>query len=856
MDANVWVAPCIEANLSNLTLTTKCIKNSASSLLSVAEHAELIAKIWLQNFETASEPATQLALFYVLNEVLQNCISYGAPEMKNTFKTPIMSALKSFRPGMPIDKVKKLLLVWGQQGLFEKDFNKRLLKYARHFENLSKRPDTNVNHSNAKDFKDFSPDKLIRQLREYAEIETNSKIFEPEFVSSLLGIPIETTLSRIKSKAEGISFSKDVRNCADQLDSTLNDLSRKLAAQEALVKNIDKAMLFYLAQEKDARSVVNAYKLYEQQIRETLRSVGGSYISTVKAAPDDDIEYSCQNIYEDGGGGGGDSDMSDIEEIENIPLHHPRVEPITPSRSVSDLLVDPKTLSDLPFSEYITIDDSGDVDYRPMLSKILENNSNKSKEIDPPQLIQTETGDFDYRKPPPPAVVVDEDQRKPQPIDPFGLGTHEDADLRQLKPSVFSQPPVPPIIPETPSDSDYRQLQLPHLQSTIIPPTSHAYPWLNITDSDLRQSSVVSGDTLISSLPVAVANTVTLNHTSPFNVTLPPPSSKPSASVRPQAEGIPPFQTVLSPLSSAQTTVVSHPHISLQSTYQPQQQQNPLISQIPNISEAVLSTLQRTSSLESLPVTAIQPVYQSSSSTKPITTQSKYNFPNEVVTTVASNNAVDNIKSQEDPFSIIFRITGLSDLIKSAKSCKTVADGNSPATPVTPIADTTPTPTYAEGVEGEKKASGEIQMTQASGSSSSYTPHQQTSTTQDAEEDEGQSDGGATPIQDESEIPNDAPPVTSCFAFSQTGPMNFPPPPIQTTSTVSSNLLVNIPPMSLPPTFNPMNQPPWHTGLPPGLSSLDGGRPPQPQAFFFAFPPSMLSRPPNFSNLPNSQGHQ
>lgn len=64
--------------------------------------------------------------------------------------------------------------------------------------------------------------------------------------------------------------------------------------------------------------------------------------------------------------------MSDIEEIDNIPLHHSRVEPISPTRSVSDLLVDPKTLSSLPFSECISIDDRGDVDYRPMFSKILE----------------------------------------------------------------------------------------------------------------------------------------------------------------------------------------------------------------------------------------------------------------------------------------------------------------------------------------------------------------------------------------------------------------------------------------------------------------------------------------------------
>ncbi|KAM3183684.1 hypothetical protein ACTXT7_009884 [Hymenolepis weldensis] len=416
-----------------------------------------------------------------------------------------------------------------------------------------------------------------------------------------------------------------------------------------------------------SHSFTLAYKLYEQQIRETLRSVGGSYTSAVTAATDDDAEYSCQNTYEDGrgcyGGGGGDSDMSDIEEIDNIPLHHPRVEPISPTRSVSDLLVDPKTLSGLPFSECISIDDRGDVDYRPMFSKILENNLKKSEERDSPQVIQTETGDFDYRKPPLP-VVINKDQKTLQPTDPFGLGTHEDADLRQLKPPVSAQSPTPPI-PEIPSDSDYRQLQFPQSQSVIVPATSHAYQWLNVTDSDLRQSSIVPVNTLVSPPPVAVTNTVTSNQTlSPFNATLPPPPSQLSTPVRPQvASMLPPFQTTLSLPSSAQITAMSHPPIPPQ-TYQPQQQQNSLSSQIPNIPEALLSTLQRTSSSQP----SQQPAYQSSSSTLPVTTQSQYTFANQVVTTVASNNVGHNTetpKPQEDPFSIIFRITGLSDLIKS-----------------------------------------------------------------------------------------------------------------------------------------------------------------------------------------------
>lgn len=52
-------------------------------------------------------------------------------------------------------------------------------------------------------------------------------------------------------------------------------------------------------------------------------------------------------------------------------------------------------------------------------------------------VIKTETGDFDYRSPgiPVSSAVApkDEDHRLAQPLDPFGLGMHEDADLRQME---------------------------------------------------------------------------------------------------------------------------------------------------------------------------------------------------------------------------------------------------------------------------------------------------------------------------------------------------------------------------------------------------------------------------------------
>ena len=69
---------------------------------------------------------------------------------------------------------------------------------------------------------------------------------------------------------------------------------------------------------------------------------------------------------------GGVSDMSEDDGDEDdrntfgLPVQH-----IGTQRGVLDVLVDPKSLAHLPFSDSILIDDRGDVDYRPMFSKML-----------------------------------------------------------------------------------------------------------------------------------------------------------------------------------------------------------------------------------------------------------------------------------------------------------------------------------------------------------------------------------------------------------------------------------------------------------------------------------------------------
>ncbi|CDS42542.1 regulation of nuclear pre mRNA domain containing protein [Echinococcus multilocularis] len=945
MDQNAWATHCIETSLAKLTLSTKCIKQSASFLLTMPEHADLIAKLWLRSFRSAVEPASQLALLYVLNEIILKCASYGTPEIKNSFKDPIIDAMKVLRPGLLMRKVKKLLLMWSERGLFDQQFNKQILQITdKHSDHKA----SNMEIDGPAGIKDFSPDKLVNQLQGFKQMDETIKTFsESDLIPSCFHLPVETILYRIKSKEEGQSFSQQVSTCAGQLQDALNNMARKLSAQETLSENIDKAILFYSAQEKEAGVVVNAYKSYEQQVRSTLQTIlvgdcngtDQSPVAFEMTIEEDNAKSitasSQQNISNqstcfedhDGAGGGGVSDMSEDEEDEDnrTPLVI-RSQDANTTRDVRELLVDPKSLAHFPFSDEIIIDDQGDVDYRPMFSKMLsckcfnkkertseessggiscankdvkgadgavesvnisgediEVGVKKSSMADAFSL--TETGDFDYRQPTLAPGETERDQQNSAPGDPFGLGNpvpkNQDADLRLLMPLVSESS-------HSVVDADYRQFCVP---SNLQLPSSavSSFPWLNKGDSDLRQSQTARAVVAASALANAVAVQSLLLASTPALPSQPlftPIMATPAASMLPQHQ---PFSTsVTTPISllrhqqNQSNATVSASSVSVfQKNKQP-----PLLFPVSDLQQAYQP--ETTSS-------ASDHVSLSGISSDLISTLKKINLPtvssiparSTTQTAISSNLiSVSNQGSRrgdgstskcgvtgpqdEDPFTIISRLTGLSNLIQSVKPTLVCTPSqsisevtSSPPHPEKSSLLEVQTPNYSDNLSEEEVGNGVAKA--ISPASSPRPPSPTLGAVVSGEDLEQSEDGGATPTQDESGTPSDG---TNCFSFPQTGlvpnvltqakfpplvsPKSMHPPPLPGTST---NLLLPFP-LGMPP-FNPMAvgpsqpvQPPWQTALPTNCPNF-GGKPLPPQAFFPVFPPVVTQSP--FPNLPTSQ---
>ncbi|VDD74481.1 unnamed protein product [Mesocestoides corti] len=705
--------------------------------------------------------------------------------------------------------------------------------------------------------------------------ETIVNYSESDLAPASFSLPIDAILSRVKSKKEGQSFSRQVTTYTNQLEEALSNMDRKLSAQEALLKNIDKAMLFYSAQQKEAAVVTNAYKSYEQQVRNTLSTICNesgiseadkSPVAVEMATDDDDAEPVVSSLQatdaappkffedddeEDGvdAGGGGASDMSEEEDEGNPDPFGIRRQISTSTIDIKDLLVDPKSLSHLPFSNFIFTDDRGDVDYRPMFAKMVaskfattkeavgENprgtDTRAAKEVLDEETVDenmdlsddgdagavegktsvsnasalTETGDFDYRQP----VVAQggkcENEDNSSNGDPFGLGKGasrgQDSDLRFPKSSVTEQPPLV-------GDSDYRQFPHPPKQS-LPSTTSASLSWETNGDSDLRQRQVA---TAAAAAAASMYNTAIANAVAAQSLLFaPPPPPQPlfvplltpqTAPVLPTV--LPQAQTLPVPVTSSVITchqnhqseasvsapLVSSPHkhqIPVTTSTFTMQQPYPSAAAstasahvcLPNISPDLLSTLKKIN-LPAVSSSAKSPERPNASpSSKPTAAPSQ----SDAVTKLLQQKHSASIKTEpeklqgEDPFTIISRLTGLSNLIQCVKPAHesapsqpveiptTMATSSSDSEkPLATVLDAQTTPNYSEDSSEEE----DNVIGKEAHSTSLITPSASGVIGGDGDlEEEEEGDGGDTPTQDESEVSREAAPAPNCFPYQQAG---------------------------------------------------------------------------------------
>lgn len=274
--------------LDSVTPTQDSIQTLALWIIHHKTNHEIICRLWLRKLGETGLPSKQkLALFYLANDVIQNCKRKNAKVYQDTFKKCLNEAIRLVRVDSIKKNVERVLDVWLERQVYDKDLIDKLHATL-------KATNQNLTHS--------PPDKTVEAEKPVPstpvvekspslskeEIEKIIAEFQPknvcESISAFQAVTNETSLSKAQVEAtrilditlEHVKQYRDKNQCAKfktEFENScikLEDYIRKLSIQQEqrrmLLKLMEQSEIFYDAQFKDAKTVSNAYRIYGSKV--------------------------------------------------------------------------------------------------------------------------------------------------------------------------------------------------------------------------------------------------------------------------------------------------------------------------------------------------------------------------------------------------------------------------------------------------------------------------------------------------------------------------------------------------------------------------------------------------------------
>lgn len=337
--------------LDHVTPTQDSIQSLALWIIHHKHNHETICRLWLKKLKESSLNTKQrLALFYLANDVIQNCKRKNARIFQETFKKPLNEALPLVNKESLKKTIERVIDVWEERNVYDKEFVTKLKEtlYKEHIENSNnslgtKSPTQNSNENNntlnsenenlgsefsplhdmnneennlvktdmielQKLIEEFQPKKLCESINSFSILQNDTKLSKSNVEATrLLDINVEH-IKQYRDKSKCANFKIEFQNSCLKLEDFLNKLAKEASERKELIQLLDQGQIFYDAQFKDATTVANAYRIY------------GAKVHTVKRKIDEIIVISPENKKKPSNNEDVDMEMSDEEGAENGKL--------------------------------------------------------------------------------------------------------------------------------------------------------------------------------------------------------------------------------------------------------------------------------------------------------------------------------------------------------------------------------------------------------------------------------------------------------------------------------------------------------------------------------------------------------
>ncbi|XP_067831985.1 regulation of nuclear pre-mRNA domain-containing protein 2-like isoform X2 [Heptranchias perlo] len=260
----------LEKKLLMVTNTMDSIQGLSSWILENKKHYTSIVKHWMKCMRKSSIPH-RLNLFYVANDVIQNCKRKNAIIFRDAFSEVLIEAGSLVRDPSIRKSVERIFTIWEQRSVYPEelivDLRAALVgRKTAEFTKVATVSNKTRVVVKSKILAEFRPQALIDQLGSYKQAEDEREFKEKQLGTLRVDVCSTETLKRLKDRAGGKRFSKDFEESSSKLEDFCAELEREVKKTPPLIEALENAEIFYEAQYKEVKIVANAYKTFANRV--------------------------------------------------------------------------------------------------------------------------------------------------------------------------------------------------------------------------------------------------------------------------------------------------------------------------------------------------------------------------------------------------------------------------------------------------------------------------------------------------------------------------------------------------------------------------------------------------------------
>ncbi|KAF4087472.1 hypothetical protein AMELA_G00071130 [Ameiurus melas] len=263
----------LDRRFQGVTNTMESIQSLSSWCLENKKHHAVVARSWMKWLKK-SDANHRLNLFFLANDVIQNCKRKNAIAYRSTFAEILPGAALLVKDAKVRKSVERIFNIWQERSVYPEELITELKANLQKKETAPPSvPVTPKAALKSKIVAEFAPQTFIDRLSAYKRSLEESDLKEKQLAALRVDVCSTEALKRLKDKAGGNKFSKDFEEGSTKLQEVVKFLEGQKEEGPALLEALGNADVFYEMQYKEVKIVANAYKTFANRVSNLKRKL-------------------------------------------------------------------------------------------------------------------------------------------------------------------------------------------------------------------------------------------------------------------------------------------------------------------------------------------------------------------------------------------------------------------------------------------------------------------------------------------------------------------------------------------------------------------------------------------------------